>query len=170
VAGLDGSTVSMHVVNEVDLEALLTLNQLWHLFFEFHCRIGRKQYLLGLLAIIVTMVALFELFGRSGIQPPVLKTAAIFVLIVLFAPWLAISVKRLHDRDRSGWWIVPFYFVPKWLDQFSDKTEEGTTLWWAAIAVAVILGIWGFIEMVCLPGTSGQNRYDEKPAEIPARW
>ena len=26
--------------------------------------------------------------------------------------YLAASVKRLHDRNRSGWWMVPFLAVP----------------------------------------------------------
>src|SRR3954466_10464381 len=44
--------------------------------------------------------------------------------------YLATAIKRLHDRDRSGWWIVPFFFVPTLLDQFSDLLTESN---WVAL-------------------------------------
>ncbi len=45
--------------------------------------------------------------GQPGIP------AAIFVisLFALFLPMLAVSVRRFHDLDRSGWWFL-MYFVP----------------------------------------------------------
>lgn len=37
----------------------------------------------------------------------------VFVVVGLAAllPWIAIAVRRLHDTNRSGWWIL-LYFVP----------------------------------------------------------
>ena len=39
-------------------------------------------------------------------------TVNIVVSLLLFWPWLAVNVKRMHDRNRSGWFllllIVPF--------------------------------------------------------------
>ena len=31
--------------------------------------------------------------------------------IALFFPWLAVTVRRMHDLGRSGWWAV-FLFIP----------------------------------------------------------
>ena len=31
---------------------------------------------------------------------------SIFVGLALFLPGLAVAVRRLHDTDRSGWWIL----------------------------------------------------------------
>ena len=37
------------------------------------------------------------------------ETAELYSLLVnliLFRPGLAVAVRRLHDRDRSGWWLL----------------------------------------------------------------
>jgi uncharacterized membrane protein YhaH (DUF805 family) len=37
------------------------------------------------------------------------ETAELYSLLVnliLFIPGLAVAVRRLHDRDRSGWWLL----------------------------------------------------------------
>ena len=40
----------------------------------------------------------------------------ILVRVLVFVPmlvsWFAVGIKRLHDRDQSGWWILLFYFGP----------------------------------------------------------
>lgn len=69
------------------------------------------------------------------------------VLLALFAPvfWLnvASSVRRLHDRNRSGWWVV-LYAVP-------------------------LLGqLWQFIECGILPPRDAGNRFDPAPELSPA--
>jgi uncharacterized membrane protein YhaH (DUF805 family) len=37
----------------------------------------------------------------------------IFALVVIFVPWLiwgfAIHTERLHDREKSAWWLVVFF-------------------------------------------------------------
>ncbi len=60
----------------------------------------------------------------------------IFLLIIW--PALAISVKRWHDRDKSGWWVL-IGLVP------------------------LIGGLWALIETGFLPGTEGDNQYGPDP-------
>ncbi|MFK5922678.1 MAG: DUF805 domain-containing protein [Verrucomicrobiota bacterium] len=60
------------------------------------------------------------------------------VLLVFFLISLSCNVRRWHDRDKSGVWIL-LLFVP------------------------VIGGLWQFIETGFMPGTDGPNRYGEKP-------
>ena len=38
--------------------------------------------------------------------------------------YAATSVKRLHDRDKSGWWMVPFFVVPGLYNQFADRLPD----------------------------------------------
>ena len=61
------------------------------------------------------------------------------LLPVVFWCWIALSVKRLHDRDHSAWWmlwcLVPFVGV---------------------LVLLVILGMSGSVE--------GANRYGEEPS------
>src|SRR3954470_20867726 len=59
-------------------------------------------------------------------------TLALKVLRTSLFLWicLATGIKRLHDRDRSGWWIVPFFFVPNLLFHFSDLLDASN--WFAS--------------------------------------
>ena len=52
--------------------------------------------------------------------------------LALILPSLAVSVRRLHDIDRTGWWVL--------------------------IALTAI-GTLVLIYWACLPGTSGPNRF-----------
>jgi uncharacterized membrane protein YhaH (DUF805 family) len=76
--------------------------------------------------------------------------------------YLAISIKRLHDRDRSGWWMLPFFVVPGLYSQFVDRLPDSYVVFPLAVAVFV-LGIWGFVEMYCLTGTRWTNRFGTNP-------
>ena len=59
------------------------------------------------------------------------------VTLGLFLPSLAVQVRRLHDLDRSGWWIL-ISFVP---------------------IVGLILLVFWF----CKKGTEGENRFGADP-------
>ena len=71
--------------------------------------------------------------------------AAIAVGIIAFFLLLPVNVRRLHDRDMSGWWLLAF-----WL---------GSTLPF----LGILVGIAQFVIMGCLAGTPGQNRYGPNP-------
>jgi uncharacterized membrane protein YhaH (DUF805 family) len=81
----------------------------------------------------------------------------------------ATAVKRLHDRDKSGWWIVPFVIAPILLGVLANWLDDS----WLAdlfILVMIALGLWGFVEILCLGGTSGPNRFGLDPqAPAPRR-
>ena len=57
--------------------------------------------------------------------------------LALFLPSLAVSVRRLHDTGRSGWWIL-LMFVP-------------------------IVGMIVLIVFFCLGGDEGRNRFGPDP-------
>jgi uncharacterized membrane protein YhaH (DUF805 family) len=74
--------------------------------------------------------------------------------------YLATAIKRLHDRGRSGWWIVLFFFLPNLLLHLSNRLPPAFAfLDWAGYA----LWLWGFVEMFIVPGTSGTNRFGPDP-------
>ena len=80
--------------------------------------------------------------------------------------YLATAIKRLHDRDRSGWWIVPFFVMPGLFSQFSDLLPDSN--WVLAIVLVMqISWLWGLVEMFCLHGSLGSNRFGPDPlAEV----
>jgi uncharacterized membrane protein YhaH (DUF805 family) len=80
--------------------------------------------------------------------------------------FIAASVKRLHDRDRSGWWLVLFFGVPHLYSQFADNLGDS----YAAIVLglaAIVLYIWGFVELLFLKGTRNSNRFGPDPLLAP---
>lgn len=76
--------------------------------------------------------------------------------------YLATAIKRLHDRDRSGWWLVPFFFLPGLFSQFADLLPKSSWVFSFNLA-ASLLWLWGVVEMFCRPGTSGHNRFGADP-------
>lgn len=76
--------------------------------------------------------------------------------------YLATSIKRLHDRDKSGWWIIPFFVAPSLYSQFEDRLGDSYLAMLADVAAFVFL-LWGFVEMYCLKGSRKTNRFGPNP-------
>ena len=76
--------------------------------------------------------------------------------------YVATSVKRLHDRDKSGWWMLLFFVLPGLYGQFVDRFPHSYFMFPLASA-AFILAIWGFVELFCLSGTRWTNRFGPSP-------
>jgi uncharacterized membrane protein YhaH (DUF805 family) len=74
----------------------------------------------------------------------------------------ATTVKRLHDRNKSGWWIVPFFIAPSLLSKAGDWLGD-SYLADFLMFVMIALSLWGFVEMLCLRGTRGPNRFGPDP-------
>jgi uncharacterized membrane protein YhaH (DUF805 family) len=77
--------------------------------------------------------------------------------------YLAVSIKRLHDRDKSAWWMVPYFAVPGLMSQFSDRLPDESYLMMIAGLIVFVLYVWGFIELGFLSGTRYPNRYGANP-------
>lgn len=58
------------------------------------------------------------------------------IALVLLLPTIAVSVRRLHDIDRTGWWYLLVFTVILW----------------------ILLLVW-----YCMRGTVGANRYGPDP-------
>lgn len=68
------------------------------LFLRLDGRIGRRAFWVGF-GLVVAGFFVADLAAR-GAGP-----AALLTLLLLY-PLIAVLVKRLHDRGRSGWWVV----------------------------------------------------------------
>jgi uncharacterized membrane protein YhaH (DUF805 family) len=80
------------------------------------------------------------------VQSVILSVLPLFLvsLLVLW-PSLIIGIKRWHDRDKSGWFVL----VP---------------------LIPVVGPIWALVECGFLPGTSGPNRYGPDPLAGAGAW
>jgi uncharacterized membrane protein YhaH (DUF805 family) len=90
------------------------------------------------------------------------------VVLALFVSLFAVYVKRLHDRNKSAWWLVPFSLIPGIISLLTDPrlpSHLGIPLA-AQIALSLIsaaFSLWAFIEVGCLRGTIGENRFGKDP-------
>jgi uncharacterized membrane protein YhaH (DUF805 family) len=82
----------------------------------------------------------------------------------VFGTWFlaATAVKRLHDRNKSGWWMVRLLIAPDVFNRLEDRLPDSYAV--AVISVvALVLCIWCFVELFCLRGTGGANRFGADP-------
>ena len=76
--------------------------------------------------------------------------------------YLATSVKRLHDRDKSGWWTIPYLVIPGLYSQFQDRLPD--SYWMLPFAaIVLLLLIAGFVDIYCLKGTRWTNWFGPNP-------
>jgi len=108
------------------------------LFFSFEGRIARSTFwTMTLLLAVVSWVIGAVLLAIIGNSEVTLTVVALLDIPFIWAT-LAIQVKRWHDRDKSGWWVL-INLVP------------------------LIGGIWALVETGFLRGTAGPNRFGDDP-------
>lgn len=109
-------------------------------YAQFHGRARRKEYWLFYLFYIVVYAVLMSVAGATGNgQGPGgvgLALVAIFALAML-VPSLAVSFRRLHDTNRSAWWLL--------------------------IALLPFIGAVVLLIFFVLEGTAGPNRFGPDP-------
>ena len=93
--------------------------------------------------------------------------------MVLFGwMFLATSIKRLHDRDKSGWWMVAFFAVPNIYNHYSELLPDSYVMLIPSV-ITFVLMIWGFVELYLLRGSRKTNRFGPNPllaVEIKPNW
>ena len=118
-------------------------------YFEFNGRSRRKEFWLFSLFCMVVSLGIDLATGGAwshiasgtyamGTKSNLVSTSlsGLFSLINLI-PTLSVTLRRLHDVDRSGWWML-LYFVP-------------------------VIGWLILLVFFCLDGTYGSNRYGADP-------
>ena len=100
-------------------------------------RVNRKQWWLYLiLPVFVVSLILSVVDGAIGTidtESGLGLLSGIWTLIILI-PSILVHIKRFHDRDKSGWWVL-IGLIP------------------------IIGGLWLLIELGFLQGTEGPNRF-----------
>jgi uncharacterized membrane protein YhaH (DUF805 family) len=111
-------------------------------YADFSGRSRRKEYWFFTLgcAIAGFIAGIVEnILGLSGSVGPY-GFLSILLILALFLPSLSVSVRRLHDQDKSGWFLL--------------------------IALIPIIGSVVILVFMCLPGTPGPNRFGPDPMGI----
>jgi uncharacterized membrane protein YhaH (DUF805 family) len=107
-------------------------------YFNFSRRASRSEFwfftVFCILVSIVGSVAdlfLFNALAQEGLGP-----ISVVSNLALLVPGIAVAARRLHDNDRTGWWIL--------------------------ITLTIIGNIW-LIIWWCTKGTAGRNRFGPSP-------
>lgn len=112
-------------------------------------------------------VAMLGAFGALGI------VMMLFYLVVLI-PSIAVQVRRLHDTNRSGWWLGAFWllYVVYLITTFGmafSATPGSQPPSLAGAGVMMVIGLAFFVYSIvllvffCLRGTTGANQYGDDP-------
>ena len=120
-------------------------------YAEFSGRSRRKEYwMFFLLTIILSVVAgvldtllgfgsAASYSGAGGVGASFRSNGPIGLILSLglLVPSIAVAVRRLHDTDRSGWWLL--------------------------LVLLPIIGWIALFVFYCLAGTRGPNRFGPDP-------
>ena len=140
-------------------------------YLSFRGRANRKQYWLTLLAIFGLLFASAIVATVAGVVP--------FLGLIGVPFWVAFGIasfangsRRLHDRNKSAWWLLLFYVLPTLLGLPFQLAQIGPPDdFQMAAAVLATLGlpfsIWGLVELGFLKGVAGPNRFGEDPLAEP---
>ena len=103
-------------------------------YVTFSGRAARSEYWFWTLFSVIASIVAGIIDGILG-----LGIIGLIVSLGLFLPSLAVAVRRLHDIDRTGWWVLIAF---------------------------TIIGIILLIVWDCTKGTSGPNRYGADPLPV----
>jgi len=108
----------------------------------FHGRARRKEYwMFVLINWIITLI--LNIIERAANLASPTGTGPLVGLysLAVFLPALGVAIRRLHDTNRSGWWVL--------------------------LALIPLVGWIWLIVLLALPGTQGPNKHgpDPKAAE-----
>jgi uncharacterized membrane protein YhaH (DUF805 family) len=71
-------------------------------YVDFEGRASRQQFWMFILLYVVFAIALAMVEVAVGLDDILTSIYG----LVLFLPYLGLAVRRLHDINRSGWWIL----------------------------------------------------------------
>ena len=119
------------------------LNNIYKLFFsklyKFQGRSSRKEYIARLLlTIIVFVIAAYTIdyIKNVSLLGIFYKISLLFCMIIMFFQYIPLAIRRLHDLNESGWYVL-ISFLP----------------------FGQLLILW----LMFKKGTSGINKYGEEP-------
>ena len=108
----------------------------------FSGRARRKEYWMFVLFNMIFLIVAAIIDNIAGTTIEGLPYGLFYFLyaFAIIIPGLAVSVRRLHDVGKSGW----FYFI---------------------ILIPIVGGIW-ILVLFCTDGVTGSNEYGANPKEI----
>lgn len=139
------------------------------LFFSFRGRVTRAGFWLVTLtwAVIANVIEFAWIDTGAAAawiaQERRIAVAVVALLLVPFVSLVAVGARRLHDRDKSAWWLVVFYAAPLLMRTAAQLNDLDAAVMVWLMAGSGVLTIWGIIELGCRPGSARENRFGPNP-------
>jgi uncharacterized membrane protein YhaH (DUF805 family) len=137
-----------------------------NLFITFNGRINRAKFWIVVLCCALFFLAVIGVTMAVSSSMSTIFGAALIAYIPMTYVSVVSAIKRLHDRNKSGWWVLLFYGGPMALPLVAAVLDGATEASMALFLLQLVgLGIliWGFVELGCLRGSIGQNRFGPDP-------
>lgn len=83
-------------------------------YADFSGRSRRKEYwmfLLGVIIVAIVLAIIEAVLGLDGMVGGLYGPLTLLLVLVIFIPSLAVQVRRFHDQDKSGWFVL-LGFIP----------------------------------------------------------
>ena len=116
-------------------------------YADFQGRSRRKEYWMFALGMVIVGMAVGVVFGilaglmgeAAGGLSMIVMIPVILLSLAVIVPSIAVQVRRFHDQDKSGWFVL----------------------------LGLIPYVGGIVVLVfmCLEGTKGPNRFGPDPKE-----
>jgi len=149
-------------------------------YFSFKGRLNRKPYWLRNLALFGIVLVLYLIFtvtvigfssvqGATGVPGGVLSVMGIFGLLVLplaiafYVSTFSLAARRLHDRNKSGWWLAGYFGAFVVIGGVAEYFGEQSTVSLIFQLIGFLIFLWYFVEIGFLKGTVGANKYGPDP-------
>ena len=137
-------------------------------FADFTGRAPRAEYWWYVLAVVVVSVIAYvidDILGLKGLIGPYGPLSALLGLGLL-CPGIAVATRRLHDTNRSAWWLL--LLVPYVISTVmaAQAMASGSMAQIGSVGMLAIIGLIGCIILLVfmvLPGSRGDNRYGPNP-------
>jgi len=129
-------------------------------YFDFHGRAGRAEFW-HYIAVFFTVTVLAEILVHL-VSMAAMRMIFTAWSLGCFLPTVGVAIRRLHDLNRSGWWLVspllPAFLMLLLFFWFWPVT---------VLLAASMLGLLVYLIYLCIqPGTNGDNRYGPVPGAI----
>lgn len=131
--------------------------------FSWRGRLGRRDFWIWLALWLAMMVLLFTLTARNWLSS---QTAA-FCLVCLLWPTSAVVVKRLHDRNKPGYWGL--LLILAWMLLAGNWESLPASGQWVLIRfIPTLILVTMTLELGGFRGSAGANRFGK--AALPVNY
>lgn len=128
------------------------------LLFSFRGRINRAKFWIAMAAYLSMTIAVAGLGFFFNFSTLFLVIAGM-IAFAMIVSGCVVGIKRLHDRDKSGWWLLLFYLLSGVLDVIGMTGKLPFLFELGSVGIS----IWALVELGFLRGTAGANQYGPDP-------